>query len=272
MLIDYLTISKPGLELTGEREIGMLMHDYDGREKYESTSAPHGYRIAVRNDIGAIGASGRKEQGTMLSWSGSALKQTDPMAIGNLAIMNDWRITRLDCTVDFLGYDTLVSDYEQEFENGQANTQAREPRVIKGKNAGYTLYIGSWNSARYLRIYNKTASEARFTDISTLPELWVRCELVLRENHAKSAFRALQSYGVRIAIPALLRGFCDFPNIEEYAQMSEQTVTTTGKGKVDSNRQKWLLNQVLPTLVEELRRDEKFQGEFMGLLMKHLGF
>lgn len=272
ILIDYITITKPGLELHGEREIGMLLHDYDGREKYESTSAPRGYRFAVRNDIGAIGASGRKEQGTLLSWSGSALKQTNALTIGELAISNDWRVTRLDCTVDFLGYETLVSDYQQELEHGQANTQAREPREIKDPKGGHTLYIGSWHSERFMRIYNKTASEARFTDVSTLPERWVRCELVLRENHAASAIRFILRSGTERAIPAILRGYCDFPNIEEYAGMAGETITTKGKGKTDSNRQKWLINQVLPTLVEELKRDDKFQNEFMGLLMKHLGF
>jgi len=272
ILIDYLTITKPKLSLGIENEIAALLHDYDGYEKWEATTPPKGYRVAVKNEIGALGASGRVEQGTLLSWSGSALKRTDAVLIAETALSNDWRITRLDCTVDFLGFDTQVEDFLQEYKNGQVNTTAKTHDNHTSENDGHTVYIGSWNSSRYLRIYNKRASEARFTDVSGLPEKWTRCELVLREEHARHAVRVISDRGYREAIPALLRGYADFVNIQEYREMASIPVTTKGKGKVESNRQKWLLEQVLPTLMEEISRDKEFEQKFMGQLMAWLGY
>lgn len=270
ILIDYLTITKPDLELNSEHEVYSYIHDYDGSNSWESIQAPRPYRYGIKTETGAIGGSANKGQGTILSWSGSALEKTNAVALGETAIRNDWRITRLDCTVDFYGFETLVSDYQEEFLNGQVNTAARKHDSHTSDNAGHTFYVGKWTSERYMRIYNKTASEARFTDVSQLPALWVRCELVLRGAHAKSAFRFISSDGIEKAIPALLRGYADFVNIAEYVQISDFPITTIGRGKKESNRQRWLHSAVLPALVTEMKLDPEFAHDFMDRLVKLL--
>lgn len=264
ILIDYLTITKPDLELSSEQEVFTYIHDYDNSQTWEETQAPRPYRYGIKTDTGAIGGSANKGQGTILSWSGSALKKVDVLSIGETAIANQWRITRLDCTVDFLNFDTLVSDYKEEFGHGQADTSAKTFNNIESEKGGHTFYIGSWSSERYMRIYNKRASEARFTELSQLPSKWLRCELVLRGEHARSAFNFIRNDGISRAIPAILRGYCDFVNIVEYREMSLQKETTIGSGKKDSNRQMWLSHQVFPALIAEMKLDPEFAHDFMS--------
>jgi hypothetical protein len=264
ILIDYLTITKPDLELNSEIDVFAYIHDYDNSSEWESIQAPRPYRYGVKTNTGAIGGSANKGQGTILSWSGSALQKTNALSIGETALANNWRITRLDCTVDFIGFDTEVEDYLQEYKSGQVGTQSKSHDNHTSENGGHTFYLGSWDSERYLRIYNKRASEARFTDTSQLPDKWLRCELVLRAEHARSAFGFIIDRGVRQAIPALLRGFADFVNIEEYGKMADIPITTKGKGKKDSNRQKWLHSAVFPALIAEMRLDPEFAHDFMS--------
>lgn len=271
ILIDYLSISKPGLELSGTNEVAAYLYDYDGCEKWDDFPVPTGYKYAIRNEIGAIGASGRKGQGTLFTWSGSALKKANALTIGETALLNDWRITRIDLTIDFVGFWTTVTDYREEFDNGQVLTKAKRYREIKSDNGGHTLYLGAWTSERFMRIYNKTASEARFLDSKTIPQNWLRVELVLRDNHAKSGFSYIVHSGLRVAIPALLRGYADFVNIEEYVGSADKPAYTSGIVRKDNDKQRWLLEQVYPTLVRELQKDKEFQNKFMGLLVKALG-
>lgn len=264
--IDYLTITNPSLELSGENEVAMTLYDFDSVEKWESFQAPRPYRYGVKNAIGAIGGSAHKGQGTILSWSGSALMQSNAVSIAELAILNKWKITRLDATMDFFGFDTTVEDYKQEYLNGQANTIARSWDERRSSGDGHTFYIGSYHSTRFMRIYNKTASEARFTDITNLPDKWVRCELKLGDEHARSAFGFISSAGINAAIPALLRGYADFPNITEYVGVSSYPISTIGAGKKATNTKHWLMETVLPSLVKELRLDPEFAQDWFDRL------
>lgn len=264
--IDWITITKPSLELSGENEVAMQMYDFDNIELWDSATAPYPYKYGVRNAIGALGGSQRKGQGTLIQWSGSACAMIDTESILSLARLNDWRITRLDCAVDFIGFDTTVEDYRQEFANDQCNTTARNHDEHKSENSGHTLYIGSFKSARFLRIYNKTASEARFIDADKIPDKWVRCELRLGDDYAKNAASYLLQTGVTDGIPDLIRGYADFPNIEEYQSISKQPKTVLGSGKKDTKTRKWLVTQVLSTLARECYLDPEFRREYMGML------
>lgn len=253
--IDWLTITKPDLEVWYERELQMLLHDYDGSIHAEKCAPPKGYSVAVKNEYGAVAAASGDRQGVLIQWSGQALTLVDAVLIAETALSNDWRITRLDVNADFIGFDTTVEDYKQEYEAAQCLTVARKWDENKSSPNGHTFYIGSRKSEYFMRIYNKTASEARFTDIVDLPELWVRCELRLGDERARSAFQIVKFYGLSTAVPMLLRGYADFPNIEEYVNMAEYPISTIGKGAKQTNTVKWILDSVLPALIREVRLD-----------------
>lgn len=253
--IDWLTITKPTLTVWYEQELAYILHDYDGSERWEKTAPPKGYSIAIKNEYGAIAAASGDRQGVLIQWSGQAVALVDAILIAQTAIANDWRITRLDVNADFIGFPTDVEDYKQEFLLGQCNTVARKWDEHKSQGGGHTFYIGSRTSERFMRVYNKTASEARFTDIRDLPELWVRCELRLGDEHARSAFSFIDAAGIETAIPMLLRGYADFPNIEEYTKMTDFPITTRGKGAKSTNTVKWLLESVVPAMVREIKLD-----------------
>jgi DNA relaxase NicK len=260
--IDWLTITKPDLELWSDAESAAFLHDFDGSNRWEKCAPPKGYSYAAKNEYGAIAACSGDRQGVILQWSGSALSMVDGMQIASLAIMNDWRITRLDINADFFGFETTVEDYKQEFLYRQCNTIARKWNEEKSPNEGHTMYIGSRKSENFMRIYNKTAETARFTDVSDLPPLWVRCELRLGDEHARSAFGMIEAAGLQNAIPMLLRGYADFPNIEEYVNMAEFPITTRGKPAKDTNTVKWLFEGVIPTLIREARLNPDLWEEF----------
>lgn len=268
--IDWLTITKPSLELSGENEVAMTMYDFDGTEKWESNPAPRPYKHGVKNAIGALGGTARKPQGTILQWSGSALKQKNAMDLIGLVFLNDWRITRLDICVDFLGFPTTVEDYKLEFVNGQCNTESRKWSEQTSDNGGHTFYIGSWKSDRFMRVYNKRAEQARFKDSRELPELWTRCELRLGGEHAIYAARVLQGFGEKSAIPSLLRAYADFINVPEYRNMTDYPITTYGKGKVQTNTKKWIVESILPVMCREFALDPEFGRDCIEYLLKSI--
>lgn len=260
--VDWLTITNSKIALHSAAEIASLMAVFDGRDWFENTAPPKGYSYAAKNDIGAIGGCSGDRQGCIIQWSGQAVAEIDVMKVVNLATEQGWKITRLDVNADFYGFDTEVEDYKQEYLFGQCQTRARTWDEHRSKGGGHTFYIGAWTSENFMRIYNKTASEARFTDVSELPDKWVRCELRMGDEHARSAMAYISAAGAETAIPMILRGYADFPNIQEYENMTEYPITTKGSGAKSTNTVKWLLETVVFTLGREARLDPDLWEEF----------
>jgi hypothetical protein len=260
--IDWLTITKPTLELWSSAEVAAFLHDYDGSQRWEICAPPKGYSYAAKNEYGAVAACSGNRQGVLIQWSGSALDLVDGQSIAKLAIMNDWRITRLDVNADFIGFETDVEDYKQEFLARQCDTKARKWNEERSINDGHTFYVGSRASKNFMRIYNKTAETARFTDIADLPPLWVRAELRMGDEDARAAFALIDAYSLAESIPMLLRGYADFPNIGEYASMTDYPITMFGKPTKVTNTVKWLFDGVLPTLIREARLNPDLWEEF----------
>ena len=265
--IDWLTITKPSLDHYDAETLARTLYEFDGIEEWKETAPLPHYHIGIQNRIGATAGSARKPQGTLLQWSGSALLLTNAMTIIELSRLNDYNVTRCDVTMDFEGYKNTVSDYLEEFLAGQCNTQVHKHSEIKSEDNGHTIYLGSRKSARFARIYNKYAEEAKKVRNDAIPEDWLRCEVCLRDEHARSAVKYILAVGMETAIPGLLRGFMDFPNIAEYSQSTPDMITTKGAGRKDTDTRKWLIGQVLPVMIREFAIDIELMDEYLQALM-----
>jgi hypothetical protein len=265
-LIDYLTITKPKLRLEDDGAIAAYLMNFDPCEVWESIHPMNGYRNAIRNATGAIGQTTTTAQGSYLSWSGQALKSVDARVVGERAIRDDWRITRVDLAIDFYNFPTTVEDYKQEFMAGQCNTTARSWDERLSQNGGHTFYIGSYSSERFMRIYDKKAETLHRDGIQTPQSSWVRCELKLSDAPARAAFGMLSGAELSSVIPSILRGYADFPNIEEYARSDTYPVHVPGEGRKNTNTERWLLETVAPALAREIRLRPEFYKEFSDRL------
>jgi Replication initiation factor len=256
--IDWITLTRPKLRLDDDGSIAAFLMDFDPNPTWESVHPTNGYRYAVRNSTGAVGQTTTTQQGSLLQWSSQALQSVNVRAIGEKAIGEDWRVTRLDLAIDFYNFDTTVEDYRQEFLADQCNTQATTLEERKKGEHGHTIYIGSRHSERFVRIYNKKAEQMERHGVDIPAESWVRVELQLGDAHARSAFGMLKNADLSETIPAIIRGFADFPNIEEYSSSTSYPRSTEGDGRKATNTERWLLEQVAPALAREIRLRPEF--------------
>lgn len=121
------------------------------------------------------------------------------------------KFTRLDFAVDVFGqgspedvfsalqagrFETKAKSYSiiQQFENG--------PQETDHYSAGCTLYIGSRQSPKMLRVYDKAAEQG----LSGVK--WLRVELEAKDDYAHQLALAMLHYGVVAAGKQAIKDFC----------------------------------------------------------------
>lgn len=94
-----------------------------------------------------------------------------------------YTITRIDLAVDVLGPDGDIEDLAAAVEAGDIRTRTKTTGIIRSRSAesdkGLTVYIGSRQSDKFMRVYHKGAQMG--TD-----DKWYRIELELKGGIAKS--------------------------------------------------------------------------------------
>lgn len=120
-----------------------------------------GIKVFVPKDVGV--------QGIMIQFSGKVLSgKINPANIIHAALDHKWHVTRIDVAVDFMEAGLTVEDVHEEF----LLNSRRENRTIGWieSRSGNTFTIGSRQSERYARIYDKGKEQK-------LDHVWTRVEL-----------------------------------------------------------------------------------------------
>lgn len=131
------------------------------------------------------GRTGR--EGVMLQLSGQACRElealgTDLWELIRQALLHQAHVTRLDLATDDLAGHLPVDEMLAAFRSRHFRSRAQDYGIIQSHSRGrdgWTLYLGSRSSDRYLRIYNK-AAEQGYTG------QWVRVELELKGDAAQA--------------------------------------------------------------------------------------
>lgn len=168
------------------------------------------------------------------------------------------RVSRIDIAIDIkegsLDIDMLASDAQEKRMVSTAKT-AYQIKTLTGK--GQTLYIGSPKSKVRARIYDKAAEQGIDGD-------WTRIELQIRGKKADYVKYKLQAGTAKLeAIPALIKGFVNFPGNADYnIATGEKVLNMRAAKRPDTSTEKWLLTTVVGSLARIVARDEP--GTFLS--------
>lgn len=182
-------------------------------------------------------------------------------------------VTRLDFAVDLLDKGAAVTDAYYAWECNQLMTTSQAMTLITGqsrtletglKGSGDTLYIGSRQSERFVRIYDKAAQSKIEAD-------WIRIEIELKGERAKQMAREALKSGVIEAGIGALRTVIEWTDIEwlEKALTVEGAVLQGALPETETDRERWLREVVLPAVALEAERgNQTVIGALRGILEK----
>jgi len=204
--------------------------------------------------------------GVSVDYPGSALKQVEPIMELQHAVAIGGQVSRLDIAIDTdEAWD--VEDFRKAIKSGEVDTRARKAGVYDGLN-GWTVYVGSRSSEKFLRIYDK-AAETKTTDP------WTRIELECKGDFAQSIAKGINAEGYGM-IPLVIRAFAHFPTLPCWERVTGGGGVYLATPKVErhSNTRGWLLQTVAPVLVRMVNNDPSFLDAWstrIGMLLAAAG-
>lgn len=268
VLVDWLSVTYDASAVKWQTSMDAQDHLIDPREITEDRSLWRrrpgmlGYRYAGVSTYGTIilWESANSRMGIHVIYPGSALKHLNVELLIKKAVNRARKITRLDISID-VPWELPLAVLKERFQDGQAICGARAYE-LRDSSSGQTLYIGSRESGRYLRLYNKAAQ-------LELAGTWYRIELECKSDWAGYAAQYLLRKGLQ-CIPEFIRHFCHWPTVRAYCDAVEATCETPSKtsDRTMSDPEKWLLEQVAPALAKVLAANPEFLSRFLDNVAK----
>jgi hypothetical protein len=249
--IDWLSFTHKPVAREKAKFIGMTSNR-------ELVVPKHGYTDAVLYETGLVHmwSKMREGMGHHYVYSGSCLASLagqghSCMVILDHAIKAGAKITRLDLALDVLDRKIDITSIARDVNDGKSTGTARSWEHVVSQGGGETLYIGSRQSERFLRLYNKAAQTGN------LDMQWSRLEVELKGDTAKTLARVVSqqtSLSLGDVLWEIANGMCKLDN-PDWLIFAEHT-DTIGLPKIErfSDTEKWIIEQVCPA-IERFFRD-----------------
>lgn len=229
---------------------------------------PYGYRLNWHD--------ARKEMGRHFQYGGDAINQIFRRDGRPSSKILTWhvgrgaKISRIDIAVDVFDSEWSLLDFEKREANLKTGAR-KEPTYVKSANNGWTVYVGSRTSDRFLRIYNKSAESE--TDVDH-----IRIELECKGRYARALALRLNDvirnendlFGDNIANE--IKKFAHYPHWSSWCEAlgSKPTETAQSGKKPSGDTRAWLLSTVSGTLAREIARDKHFLLEFRNSVKREV--
>lgn len=265
--LDWMSFTLKGLE--DETDIHSLLTP-DG--EIHPITPRNGYTSGHASNFGVQFHKNpsRLEMGEHVIIPGSALRLLESAGLSSRFVLTEAvRVhaffTRIDLAKDAqdegISLPAIYAGSERKKRKGTAQT-VKEQREIDG---GHTIYVGSWHSDNFFRMYDKAAEQHVDGD-------WKRLELVCKDEVAKSWARVLAD--PKSDWNALLCGKArKMLNIDVngYNRWLEGAATE-GLPQIEkrSDREKWIMVQVLPAILDHLKNNPN--SEAVALLKSSIDF
>ena len=248
--VDWLAFT---IKRTGGQNAFNFVSAFDDISTRKEVHSMHGYNRAYRWKFGAIMLwhDTLESMGVHFILSGSALKVLhengfDGMWLVKRATSSFAKFTMIHLAIDILNGSFTPFQMNEMLETKQYNGRAQSGSFITTLGGGKTCYVGSWNSARFYRFYDKALEQS----IENLN--WKRLELVLKSDYA-------QEFGYRFAgeettnkAIEIFRG-----TVKAMANFNQADWIEALAGEVDKlslpkfkerKTREWLLTQVVPAM------------------------
>lgn len=239
-----LTDLKDLISLTLEmaQDLGLFHEDY------EIKPSNRFYDIKIvftRVNITISASFAVEKQGFLIVASGRSFSDNDEALMWlEQAIENGWKPTRIDLALDVFDSGFSVESVMLAYEFEHAMNRQKKTQFIRSSH-GDTFYVGSRQSEKMLRVYDKAGEQGVEAD-------WVRYEMEVKGGaavqvaaYAISNFkRTAQLHVAMLSLPNSDIGVL----LENYAQGEPLEIRNTPSTR--EGREKWLLNVVAPALAK----------------------
>jgi len=244
------------LSLTFERnnsDARQFTSIYSPAATSETTTAHHGYDTATRNKNGVLCMwhTRREEMGLHVVFSGSALRNifeqrgVHPQEIIKTATHACASVTRLDLARDAQNEQIDLRAIKTAVEMGENKGNARTWAEMTSAKKGYTLYVGSRTSEKFIRMYNKGAEQG---DINAD---WQRFEIECKGMIARAAAKAIcDKVSIGAVFDDLAMASLELPNCADYGRLFPAYETQFSLPKIEkhTDTEKWIITQVIPAV------------------------
>jgi hypothetical protein len=208
--------------------------------------------------------------------SGTGLKSLFPDVGGVYALLGkiialDGKVTRLDVALDAIDSGLSISELQLLIDDPQTVKSSSKHLAIASQGGGQTLYVGSRQSERYLRIYNKAAERLAAGADNSLSSDWIRIELEVKGEKAKALADTLAS-SITPPDETIRQWIVAFIDFKEHAiwqaVMGQEGARMAISHRKLTNSRKWLLGTVARAIAKELMKQDGFRVEFEAALEK----
>lgn len=221
----------------------------------QASKPRNGYNTALRDDCGSelLWNTGNRGMGYHVVFSGSALRNLfEQKAIQPLTLLRalydaGGRVSRLDLAKDCTGEKIDGAAVYKSLEQGRGGGNTRTFGRIVSNGGGDTIYIGSRQSERFIRVYNKAAQ----TGDTTID--WWRMEIETKGDVARLVALSLyQGAGFVQLFDGIINkmvGELDSVGLEPFVSRG---LVEFGLPKVNkvTDREKWIAEQVIQAIAQ----------------------
>lgn len=214
-----------------QTEFGAWVED-SGMFGYEyGASHESGVRVLWSSDL---------RMGIHVIFPGRALSGRDAISIIQKAWAVGAQFTRIDvCFDDVSDGVTSVAEYAKRYAAGDFEGRARSYREITSSGGGHTLYIGSRQSEKMMRIYDKGAEQGIASGF------WVRHEIELKGGAACGVAQYIGFYaGETLDLGGVITDFVKFPATTVYERLGDAKVEIRSSGKGERKTAEWGLTAI----------------------------
>lgn len=258
--IDWISITRKRMN-QNNYAVHPSLHDW---ENWNDTNPLNGYSLGGKHTTGVMSFSNpsRLDMGFHSIYNGSALKRveqyngTSPFDVLSYHSSEKHNFSRLDLAIDFLNCGVCVSDFENCFMSGDADTRIKTAEKIKSlTHTGETLYIGSRKKIKKLvTVYNKASEQGLVGD-------WTRVEYRIMGKPATESAKIMNdTNGNSDTVAKIANGICNFKTVDVWNEFTDNAdghdIGSISNEKGD--RRNWLLDQVAKAIANELTLDIEF--------------
>jgi len=227
---------------------------WEEKPVFEERHGMGSYNETVESEFCSISwHNERPEMRIMFQMTGKQLSKArraghDESAILRWCLENGLRFTRLDFALDIFDCGGEVLDFSDAWQTTALHTLGRKMTAIKSEgtteNKGNTVYLGSRQSTRMVRVYDKGKERGTALD-------WIRVEMEWKQDRAGQLAQHMQEHGVKEAGMRHLRDFIPYSQIEWFEDSmgdSMEWFSIESIGRPLTDHERWLHEVCIPAV------------------------
>jgi len=230
----------------------------------------HGWRNRLEHPTGMVCQtdSADKKMGTHLALSGDSLTNlrslgfTDDKMIEVLISRLSGRASRIDLAITLTDCTITPKTLSDAIKSGSASAKTRTSALVSSRSGagiqGSTLYLGSRQSERFLRFYDKNAEQNIVSQSAKM-----RLELELKGIMAHMCGKAMVENGTDKVIIGHFSDFLDWNDTEYQLALTGDSVSPQKTERKATNTEKWLLETCAPALARVCEVNTEFMNDFI---------